>query len=101
MAVVVDLAAPEPLARRKEPGALQQPVALQPELIRPRERAAARDRPEAVEVAGAEELQQPPVRRLDRALGPPQLTQLRRRQELIPPHISDKSDVPRLHDAWH
>ena len=97
--VVVDRAGGEPFARCDDRGALEEAVSFGAELVGPRERAAARERSEALEVAGAEELEQTPVGGLDGALGPPQLAQLRRRQELVPPHVANDADVARLDAA--
>ena len=77
MAVVVDRAGDEPLAWSNDSGVLEQSVAVCAEVVGPREGAAARERPEALEVAGAEELEQAAVGGLDGALRPPQLAQLR------------------------
>ena len=55
------------------PGALEQAVPFGAELVGPRVRTAACDRPEAFEIAGAEQLEQPAVGGLDGALRPDQL----------------------------
>ena len=56
VAVVVDRRAARSAPGREEAGTLEQTMPLLPELVGPRERAAARDRPEAIDVASVKQL---------------------------------------------
>jgi hypothetical protein len=99
VSVVVDGAGDEPFARSDDAGVLEQSVPICAEVVSPREGAAARERPEALEVAGAEELEQAAVGGLGGALRPPQLAQLGCREELVASHVADNRDVARLDGA--
>jgi hypothetical protein len=99
VAVVVDRASAVALAGVDGAGVLQEPVAVFAEVVGPGLGAAARDRPEAVEMAGAEELEQPPIGGLNGAVRPPQFAQLWRGEELVAPAVVHDRDVARLHRA--
>src|SRR3954447_2974471 len=99
VAVVVDRASAVALAGVDGAGVLQEPVAVFAEMVGPGVGAAARDRPEAVEMAGSEELEQPPICGLNGSVGPPQFAQLRRGEELVAPDVVHDRDVARLHRA--
>src|SRR4051812_2103154 len=79
--------------------ALQQPMTLSAELVDPRERAAVGDWSEAIEVPGLEQLAEAALASTDRAVGPPELENLRRAEELVAPHVPHNRDVARLECA--
>ena len=80
---------------------LEEAVAFLAELVGPGVGAGAAPGvgAEAVEVAGAEQLQQAAVGCLDGGVGPPQLAQMGRGEELVPPDVADNREITRLQCA--
>ena len=102
MAVVVDRARAVKRSRgADEAGVLEQSVAVCAEVVGPGEGAAARERPEALEVAGAKSLRRRRSAAWTERCRPPQLAQLRCGEELVAPDVADDRDVARLDGARH
>jgi hypothetical protein len=97
VAVVVDRARLEAIGAVDRARLHEHAVPVGAEVVGPRVRAAARYRPEALEVAGAKELHESPSARLRGRAGPPQLEQLVGRQEAVAPDVEDDREVARLH----